>query len=122
MKKLVATLAFLLPAVAAAQVNAPVRDFNTLVQKGTGIGNAIIGILIAIAVIFIIYNILMFIMKAGTDDAKTHRNGILWGVVGLAAILSIWGLVAILTNTFGTNGAQAPTEQFPQNPAPPLVR
>jgi len=123
MKKLVASVIIALtPAVAFAQVNAPVTDFNTLTQKATGIGNTIIGILIALAVIFIIYNVLMFIMKAGTDDRGKYQNAILWGIVGLAVILSIWGLVAILTNTFGTTtGGQGPVQEYPVNPNPPTV-
>lgn len=121
MKKLIATIAMFAPAVAFAQ-NSPVRDFNTLTVKATSIGNTIIGIFIALAVIFIIYNVLMFIMKAGSDDRKTYQKAILWGIVGLAVILSIWGLVAILTNTFGTTtGGQGPVQEYPVNPIPPVV-
>lgn len=121
MKKLIATIAMFAPAVAFAQ-NSPVRDFNTLTVKATSIGNTIIGIFIALAVIFIIYNVLMFIMKAGSDDRKTYQKAILWGIVGLAVILSIWGLVAILTNTFGTTtGGQGPVQEYPVNPIPPQV-
>ena len=122
MKKLVAALAILGPSVAFAQTSAPVRDFNSLTVKATSIGNTIIGILIAVAVIFIIYNVLMFIVKAGSDDRKTYQHAILWGIVGLAVILSIWGLVAILTNTFGTSGVNAPAQLYPTNPNPPLVQ
>lgn len=122
MKKLVATLALLAPTVALAQYNARVTDFNSGVAKFTGISNAIIGILIGIAVLYIIYNILMFIMKAATDDRKTYQSGIIWGIVGLAIILSIWGLVFIITNTFGTSGGVTPTGEFPVVTQPPLVR
>jgi fumarate reductase subunit D len=121
MKKLIASLAVLAPTIAFAQTSAPIRDFNSLVVKGNQIGNTIIGIFIAVAVIFIIYNALMFIVKAGSDDRAGYRNAILWGIVGLAVILSIWGLVAILTNTFGTSGVSAPAQLYPTNVNPPLV-
>lgn len=120
MKKIIAMLAVLAPSLASAQTRT-ITDVNTLTQKLTGIGNTVIGILIALAVIFIIYNALMFIIKAGTDDRKTYQNAIIWGVVGLAIILSIWGLVAILTGTFVTNN-QAPIQNFPVNPTPPPVQ
>lgn len=121
MKKLIASLtAALVPAIAFAQV--PVRDINTLSAKTVGIGNTIIGVLIALAVIFIIYNVLMFIIKAGSEDHAKYRTAILWGIVGLAVILSIWGLVGILTNTFGTSGANAPAQLYPINPNPPIVQ
>lgn len=122
MKQLIATLAVLAPTIAFAQTSQPIRDFNSLTVKATSIGNTIIGIFIAVAVIFIIYNVLMFIVKAGSDDRKTYQHAILWGIVGLAVILSIWGLVAILTNTAGTSGVSAPAQLFPVNPNPPLVQ
>lgn len=123
MKKLIASIIAFAPAVAFAQSSAPVRDFNSLTIKANSIGNTIIGILIALAVIFIVYNVLMFIIKAGTDERKTYQNAILWGIVGLAVILSIWGLVAILTNTFGTTtGGSGPIQEYPQNPNPPIIR
>ncbi|MCX6715885.1 MAG: hypothetical protein NT077_02575 [Candidatus Taylorbacteria bacterium] len=124
MKKLIVSLAVaLMPVVAFAQViGNPVRDVNSLAYKLTGIGNTIIVILIAVAVIYLVYNILMFIVKAGSEDRKTYQSGVLWGIVGLAVILSIWGLVAILTNTFGTSGSQGPTQQYPQNLPPPVVQ
>jgi hypothetical protein len=120
MKKLIVSIAALAPVVAFAQQ--PVRDVNSLAVKAQSIGNTAIGILIALAVIFIIYNVLMFIVKAGSDDRKTYQKAILWGIVGLAVILSIWGLVAILTNTFGTTGVNAPAQLYPVNPNPPIVQ
>ncbi len=114
MKKFIASLAFLTPATAfAAQ---PITDVNSLTSKITGIGNTIIGILISLAVIWIIVNVVRFIMASG-DDRAAHRASILWGIVGLFVILSIWGLVNILSGTFVTNN-QAPIQDFPVNPNP----
>ena len=121
MKKLIASIIAFAPAIALAQ-QAPVRNINELSAKTIGIGNTIIGVLIAIAVIFIVYNLLMFIIHAGGEKRGEYQKGILWGIVGLAVILSIWGLVAILTNTFGTTGANAPAQNYPVNPIPPIVQ
>lgn len=121
MKKIIATLALLAPTVAFAQTR-PITDVNSLTAKLTGIGNTVIGILIAIAVIYIIWNTLQFIMNASDAEKRAEsRTGILWGIVGLAIILSIWGLVAIVTGTFATNN-QAPIQNFPVNPNPPPVQ
>ena len=125
MKKFITSLGViaLAPAIALAQFNQPVRDVNSLSSKIIGIGNTIIGILIAVAVIYIVYNVLMFIVKAGSDDRKTYQHAILWGIVGLAVILSIWGLVAIITNTVGTTtGGQGPVNEFPRIVNPPPVQ
>lgn len=110
MKKFIATIAALAPAIALAQ---PITDLNTLTYKATNIGNTAIQILIAFAVIWIIFNVVRFIVKADSDDRKKYQNSILWGIVGLFVILSIWGLVRILTNTFRTD-TTAPINQYPQ--------
>lgn len=116
MKKIIALIAVFVPAIASAQ---PVTDFNSLSFKLSNIGNTIIGLLIALAVIWIIFNVIRYIISA--DDPEKRKGfgvAILWSIVGLFVILSIWGLVAILSNTFGTSGTIAPTEQFLVNPIP----
>ena len=119
MKKLIISLAVLAPSVAMAQTSV-VNDSNTLIARIISIGNAIIGLLIAFAVIWIIIAVIRFIMASG-DDRADKRSSILWGVVGLAIILSIWGLVALLRNTFNLDNA-APVPDYPVNPNPTPIR
>lgn len=76
---------------------------DTLFTKFSSIGNAVIYLLIGLAVIFIIWNAVQFIIHAASDDRKTYQGAIIWGIVGLFVILSIWGLVNILRGTFGFN-------------------
>ncbi len=111
MKKIIATIASFLPSVAFAQA---ITDVNSLTYKLTNIGNIFIEILIAFAVIYIIFNVVRFIVSdAGSEKRTGYRDGVLWGIVGLFVILSIWGLVRILTNTFRTDST-APVNQYPQ--------
>lgn len=118
MKKIIAGIAVLAPAAVGAQA---ITDVNTLTYKLTNIGNTIIEILIAFAVLYIIFQTVRFIMKGDSpDERKEIGKGIMWGIVGLFVILSIWGLVNILSNTFRTN-TNAPTQQFPQLNYPPQV-
>jgi len=111
MKKLLAALIVSLPVIASAQA---ITDVNSLTYKLTNIGNVVIEILIAFAVIYIIFNVIRYIMKADKPEERNAIGGaILWGIVGLFVILSIWGLVRILTNTFRTD-TNAPVNQYPQ--------
>ncbi|MEI6396785.1 MAG: pilin [Candidatus Taylorbacteria bacterium] len=100
MKKFITVLAVLAPSIAMADT---IVNADNLVFTLTRLGNVLIGLLIAAAVIFIIWHAVMFIFKASDPEGRSaHRTGVLWGIVGLAIILSIWGLVGILTNTFST--------------------
>jgi hypothetical protein len=111
MKKIFTVLAVLVPSVAFGQTI--ITDATSLTTKLTSLGNVFIGILIALSVIFIIWHAVMFIINAAAPEERNkHGVGILWGIAGLAIILSIWGLVAILTNTFRTDN-RTPTERFP---------
>lgn len=111
MKKLIALGISLAPLSAFAQ---QIIDDKSLVNKVTNIGNTVVTLLISFAVIYIIYNVVRYLIAGGDPEKrKAGGMGILWGVIGLFVILSIWGLVAILTNTFGTNN-NVPTEKFPQ--------
>lgn len=112
MKKIIAGIIAFAPSLALAQT-APITDVNGLTAKLTSLGNTLIGVLIAFAVIWIIFNVVRFIMKADSpEDRKPIQGAILWGIVGLFVILSIWGLVRILTNTFRTSN-ETPTTDFP---------
>ena len=108
MKKIIALLVFALPSVAFAQALAPITNVNNLTSRFLGIGNTFIYVLVALAVIFIVWNVVMYLIRGGDEEGrKAARNNVIWGIVGLFVIVSIWGLVNILTNTFATT----PTNQ-----------
>lgn len=81
--------------------NERVTDTNSLLAKLYDISDSIIFILISLAVIYIIWTTVRFIMAEDGSGRADLRMQIIWGIVGLAVILSIWGLVNILGNTFG---------------------
>jgi hypothetical protein len=116
MKKLIAFVVMSSPFVAFAATTGsgsgssgtPVVDINSLATKLTGIGTLVTYLLVALAVIFIVWNVVMFMVRADDPEGRGEaRSKVIWGIVGLAIILSIWGLVGILTRTFST---QAPSD------------
>lgn len=108
MKKAFASIIVSLSPVLALAQTAPVTDVNTLTEKLVGIGNIVLYLLIALAVIFIIWNIVMAMVKGSDPAAKSEAmKSVGWGIVGLAIAVSVWGLVNILTGTFRTT----PTNQ-----------
>ena len=58
-------------------------------------------ILIALAVVFFLYGILKYI-TAGDDEEKRSKmkNVMIYGIIGLFVMISFWGIVNILINTF----------------------
>ncbi len=117
MKKIIASIVFLLPAVAFAQGSlVPITNVNGLSSRLLGIGNTISYLLVALAVLFIVINVVWYLVKGSDPEAKkTAGLNILWGIVGLFIIVSIWGLVSVLTGTFNTTPTNKPIPNFGGN-------
>lgn len=117
MKKIIAFVLAGSPLLAFAQ---PLTDINSVAQKATNIGNLIIGLAIAFAILWIIVSVVRYLIVGDADDEKRKKgqNAIVYGVVGLFLILSIWGLVAILKNSFRTQD-QLPTNDINRTTALP---
>ena len=121
MKKLIAFVLASTPVFAFAQT---LTDIDTVAQKATNIGDLIIKIAISLAVLWIIVSVVRYLVL-GADDEEARKKGgqsILFGVIGLFVILSIWGLVFLLTNSFkfGQNSTPSTINDV-KLPRPPTV-
>jgi hypothetical protein len=74
------------------------------------INDAVIPLIFSVAVVMFIWGILQYVIQ-DSEEAKTKgKDFMIWGVIGLTVMVSIWGLVAILATTFGV----ADTSVLPQ--------
>jgi flagellar biosynthesis protein FlhB len=83
-----------------------ITNIDQVAQKGVNIGNLIIEIAISVAVLFIIINTIRYFIIDAEADRKAAGMMVFYSIVGLFVILSIWGLVAILRNSFRTQDAR----------------
>jgi hypothetical protein len=99
MKKIGAIVAsFVLPVVASAQTITDIWSIFGFIKR---ILDAVLPLIIALAVVYFIWGIFRYVM-AGDDDAKAAaKDKIIYGIVGLFVMISVWGLVNILVRTFG---------------------
>ena len=114
----------LAPVVALAQetgrpparciTGAPVADFQTFLCKFGDILGAVIPILIALGVVYFVWGVITYMVGSDEEAKKKGRDRIIFGIIGLTVIVAVWGLVAILRNTFGLNNTQNIT--FPTTP------
>lgn len=100
------------PAVALAQVN----TIGTVATNFLSTAKTLISIVFVLAVVLFGWGIVKFLIAAG-DPAKIKdaKKFLLWGVVGMAVLASIFGLISYLQAYFGvTSGGGtivAPTVQ-----------
>ena len=109
MKKALALIAgtltaFALPLVSFAAIN-NLSDAGSFIINT--INNVLVPVLFAIAFIVFLWGAFnTFIMGAQSEEVKEKgKNFMLWGLIGFFVMVSIWGLVNILTGTvsFGNN-------------------
>ena len=75
----------------------------------------LVPVLIALAFITFLWGIYNYFIKCA-DDAKAQETGrtfMLYGIIGLVIIFSVWGIVSIFTTTLGLSASTAP--------APPTI-
>lgn len=66
-----------------------------------GILDQVVILLIALAVVFFIYGIVKFIKSADEEEGREKgKNIMFYGIIGLFVMVSVWGIVNILINTF----------------------
>lgn len=81
--------------------------------------NAIfVPVLFAIAFIVFLYGVFKKYIWSKGDEAAVEEGHklILWGIIGFVVMISLWGLVNVVANTFGLNGYYAP--QTPSSISP----
>ncbi len=65
---------------------------------------SIVPLLFSLATVGFIWGVIQMVINP--EDAEKRKQGkmyMIWGIVALFVMLSIWGLVSILSNTFGIN-------------------
>lgn len=63
-----------------------------------------IPILISISVIIFVWGVFKYVIYDGEDRQKS-RDFMLYGIIGLFVMVSVWGLVAVVRNTLGLNNS-----------------
>ena len=90
---LVAGIAFI-PALASAQTL-----LNTLSLVNTFL-NALIGLFITLAIVAFFWGVIKYLFNMGTEAAKEGIQIMLWGVIAIFVMVSIWGIIRLLQATF----------------------
>lgn len=110
MKKIIAFGSLFAPALASAAIT----DVNSIFTFLLSLLNSATVLIMAAAVVYFLYGVFQFV-KAGGDAAGKDegRKKIINGIIGLAVMGSVYGLVNILTTTMGLTGTQITPPALP---------
>lgn len=64
--------------------------------------SSVVPLLFTLAVVGFIYGIIQYFLNPDNEEKrKKGKSYMIWGIIALFVMVSMWGLVGILTKTFG---------------------
>ena len=84
---------------AAATTGATVE---TIICRIGSILNTIVPFLIVLGVVYFVWGVASYVVGADEEAKTKGRDRMIYGIIGLAVIIGVWGLVAILNRTFNS--------------------
>lgn len=98
MKKIIYPALAFAPAFAFAAIGTT----NTLLSDIGSLVKGIIPIIFAIAIIYFFWGLVVFLRGAGDPKVQeAGRNQMIWGIVAIFVMISVYGLVGWLQSTLG---------------------
>ena len=110
MKKIaIATAAFLLPSLALAQ-SAPNTGYAvSLLQQIETIIGYVVPILFSLAFIIFIIGVIRYVIAGSAEAKEGAQKVMIYGIIGLAVMASVWGIVKVLQNVFDVGNSSSVT-------------
>lgn len=100
--------AFMLALPAATFAQAPGMTYGGFVASIIRLINLAIPVVIGVAIMSFMYGVLKYILSLGNEQEKREgREVMLWGVIALFVMFSVWGILRLLLGTFfgGSGGS-----------------
>lgn len=109
MKKVIASGILLTPFVTFAQISAGVGTATSLIEFLKDALKTATVLILAAAVVYFLWNVFGFVAAGGDAEKRSEKqSGIIYGVIGIAVMVSIWGLVNFLTSTAKLSNTPVP--------------
>lgn len=91
--------------------NASIQGFICKLNEILG---ALLPFLIALGVIYFVWGVISYVIADEEEAKKKGRDRMIYGIIGLVVIISVWGLVRLIQRSFGLSQQQ--DIQFPTVP------
>lgn len=73
--------------------------------------NPAIELLFALAIVYFLYGVFEFIRNQDNEEKKTTgKSHMMWGLVGIAIMLGVWGILNLILNTLNISKSEIDPE------------
>jgi len=89
------------------------ENVKTIVQNIVSVAGLLITLMMILSIVVLGWGIIRLIIAAGNPDAVKKAKGvIIWGIIGIAVFVSLFGLIEFIKTYFGITetGALKPPE------------
>lgn len=75
--------------------------------------NPLLALAFGLAFVYFTYGVIKFLSVDAADKSrKEARDAIMWGIIGMIIMFSVFGLIKFVLATFGISGIPPEAEQF----------
>jgi len=103
------------PALASAAVGVNAFSILTIIAR---LISFVMPILIALAVVYFVWGVIQYTVSTDEEAKKGARGKIIQGLIGLFVIVAFWGIISLITTTFGVGPEQLNPNAIPCIPNP----
>lgn len=94
---------------AASASCSSLNGIGKLICQAQQLLNSVIPVLVSLGVVYFVWGIVQYVIADGEEAKKKGKDRMIYGLIGFAVIVGLWGLVNIIVNTFGLSGVTAPS-------------
>lgn len=90
--------------------------FSDLISYITCNIQLVVPVIFILALVVFLWGVVQYVIN--TDDEAKKSKGkefMVWGIIGLTVMFSVWGLVKIVSTTFGVDTSFIPSVRSPAN-------
>lgn len=82
--------------IAEASVTTLMKSINRVII------NPLIVLLFALAVVYFVYGLAKYLLSPDNEEVrKNSKSQMLWGIVGMFIMISVFGILSLIMNTIG---------------------
>src|SRR5574343_385689 len=97
----------ILPVISFAQstgtrvCNTNITHIGDILCKVGSLLKLVIPVIMALGIVYFVWGVVSYVISSDEEAKKAGKDRIIYGIIGLVVITSMWGLVAIVVDTFG---------------------